>query len=607
MLRNESFNVKDDIIRQLKTIAPSVFTEGKVDMEQLKALLGEEVDDGKEKFGLSWMGKSAAIKSINKRGKGTLRLNKQSSVSNKGAENNVIVEGDNLEVLKLLQKPYFGQVKMIFIDPPYNTGTDFVYPDNYHEPLDHYLRYTGQIDENGHALSSDVDKVGRKHSNWLNMMYPRLFLARNLLKEDGVIFVSIDDDEQANLKKLMDEIFGEENFIANVVWQKKYSPQNDATNFSDMHDYILVYAKNKKQNKNDTFGWERNLLPRNEKQNSLYKNPDSDPRGDWKSSDLLVKTYSKEYDYPITTPSGRVVHPTNGRCWRMSKERFHQLVADNRIWFGKEGKSIPSIKRFLSEVQQGNVPTTWWKREDCGDNQEATQDIRNLFPNEGSLFDTPKPVRLIKRIIQIATSKDDLVLDFFAGSGTTAHAVMDLNKEDDGNRKYILVQLPEPIEHEHFQTIVDITKERVIRAAKQLTVDPSFKYFRLDSSNFREWNHDLRSEEDVKHQMEMWKNPIKEGRSEEDLLYEVLLKAGFTLTAETNKHEISDRSFYEIKENDQHVLIYLGQEVSKCLLNAMQSIAATQVYFLDEAFESDDQKKNIQLQWEDEGIAFRSI
>lgn len=353
---------------------------------------------------------------------------------------NKIIRGDNLEALKALLPQYEGKIKCIYIDPPYNTGNEkWVYNDNVNDPK--IKKWLGEVvGKEGEDLS--------RHDKWLCMMYPRLRLLQRLLAHDGAIFISIDDNEQALLRLLCDEIFGNNNFINNVIWQKKYSPQNDARYFSDMHDFVMVYAKDKDF-------WNRNLLPRSDEQNKRYKNMDNDPRGPWKSSDLSVKTYSAEYDYPIETPGGRIVNPPQGRCWRTSKENFEKLVEDNRIWFGIKGNNVPSIKRFLSDVQDGIVPVTLWLREEVGDNQEASQELKKIFSDAEFPFDTPKPSRLIERILQIATDKNTIVLDSFAGSGTTAHAVLNMNKEDGGNRKFILVEMEDYAE--------SITAERVKR------------------------------------------------------------------------------------------------------------------------------------------------
>ena len=339
---------------------------------------------------------------------------------------NKIIHGDNLEALKSLLPEYEGKIKCIYIDPPYNTGNEgWVYNDNVSDP---------KIKK---WLDSVVGKEGEdlsRHDKWLCMMYPRLKLLQKLLADDGAIFISIDDNEQANLRLICDEIFGGGNFINNIIWQKKYSPQNDARYFSDMHDFIICYTKQKSN-------WVRNLTPRKEEQNARYKNVDNDRRGVWKSSDLSVKTYNIKTDYSITTPSGRVVNPPAGYCWRVSKNKFDELVSENRVWFGKDGSNVPSLKRFLTDVQDGTVPVTLWLREEVGDNQEGKQDLKRIFDDSRTPFETPKPSRLIERILQISTNKNDIVLDSFAGSGTTAHAVLNLNKQDGGNRKFILIEM----------------------------------------------------------------------------------------------------------------------------------------------------------------------
>lgn len=356
---------------------------------------------------------------------------------------NKIIHGDNLEALKALLPEYEGRIKCIYIDPPYNTGNEgWVYNDNVNDPK--IKKWLGQV------VGKESEDLSR-HDKWLCMMYPRLKLLHKLLSEDGAIFISIDDNEQANLKLICDEIWGIGNFINNIIWQKKYSPQNDAKYLSDMHDFVICYSKNKNQ-------WKRNLLKRTEEQNARYKNLDNDPRGSWKSSDLSVKTYNSNTDYPITTPSGRIVNPPSGYCWRVSKEKFQELVSDNRIWFGKDGSNVPSIKRFLHDVQQGTVPVTLWLRDEVGDNQSAKQELKQIFFDSSIPFETPKPPSLIERILQIATNPNDIILDSFAGSGSTAHAVLNLNKQDGGNRRFICIEMEDYAE--------TITAERVKRVIK---------------------------------------------------------------------------------------------------------------------------------------------
>jgi adenine-specific DNA-methyltransferase len=365
---------------------------------------------------------------------------KDKSLTNKvSLHDNLIIHGDNLKALKALLPLYAGKIKCIYIDPPYNTGNEkWAYNDNVNSPM--MQEWLGKV----------VDREDlTRHDKWLCMMTPRLKLLRELLREDGVIFISIDDNEVHHLRMTMDEVFGEENFVAEIIWQKKFSRQSDAKWFSDTHEYLLVYSKNKEM-------WKPNLLPRTERQDIRYKNPDNDSRGHWTSGDCSVKTYSKEYDYEITTPSGRVIRPPTGFCWRFPREKFKELVTDNRIWFGVKGDNVPRIKRFLSEVKQGLVPITLWIRDFAGDTQEAVREVKEILETEK--FDSPKPAKLIGRILQVATDGDSIILDSFSGSGTTAHAVLALNKEDGGNRKFILVECEDYADK--------ITAERVRRVIK---------------------------------------------------------------------------------------------------------------------------------------------
>jgi len=373
---------------------------------------------------------------------------KEKSLTDKvSLHDNLIIHGDNLKALKALLPLYAGKIKCIYIDPPYNTGNEkWAYNDNVNSPM--MQEWFGKV----------VDREDlTRHDKWLCMMMPRLKLLRELLSDDGVIFISIDDEEVHHLRMLMDEIFGLENFIATIIWQKKYSPQNDAKYFSDMHDFILVYAKRKNEGA-ETGGWQRNLLSRTIEQDARYKNPDNDKRGPWKAADFSVKTYSEAYDYEITTPSGRKVKPPKGRCWATSIKNFKEWVNDGRVWFGKMGNNIPAIKIFLSEVKEGIVPLTLWFREDVGDNELAKKEIKTIFGDKDSPFQTPKPTSLLKRILQLSVDKDAIVLDSFSGSGTTANAVLSLNKEDGGNRKFILVECEDYADK--------ITAERVRRVIK---------------------------------------------------------------------------------------------------------------------------------------------
>jgi adenine-specific DNA-methyltransferase len=397
----------------LRDLIPEAFTEGRVDWEKLRAALGDLVDERPERYAFTWAGKRDAIRMLQAPSRATLVADREASVSFDTTEH-VFIEGENLEVLKLLYKPYFGRVKMIYIDPPYNTGNDFVYPDNFADPLDSYLRLSGQRDAEGNLLTSNPETSGRYHSAWLSMMYPRLFLARQLLREDGVIFVSIDDHEVHNLRMLMNEVFGEENHYATIAWQKRDTPSNDAKGVSVNHEYVVVYRR--------SASFERNLIPRTDAQLLNYKNPDSDPRGPWIRTSLIRKQVRSGRIFPLTNPAGREVRPPPGTSWRVPQETFARLQVDNRLWWGLDGNGdLPFKKRFLSEVQEGTVPVSWWDYEYAGSNRNAKMELRALFERQAP-FETPKPSSLVRRMLEIATTPtaEDIILDFFAGSATTA-------------------------------------------------------------------------------------------------------------------------------------------------------------------------------------------
>tara|TARA_B100001287_G_scaffold274655_1_gene280405 strand:- start:2433 stop:4304 length:1872 start_codon:yes stop_codon:yes gene_type:complete len=536
-------------IEKLKELFPELVTENKIDFDAFKAVFGDEVEEEDEYYRFTWAGKSQARREAHKPSTGTLRPCKEDSVDWDTTQN-LYIEGDNLEVLKLMQKSYAGKVKMIYIDPPYNTGKDFVYKDNYKDNLKNYQEVTGQVDSDGNKLSTNSDSDGRYHSNWLNMMYPRLRLARNLLKNDGVIFVSIDENENENLKKILNDNFGEENYIQEIIWEKKFSPQNDAKYFSLNHETIFCYAKNRSE-------FKRNLLPMTESQMGRYKNLDNDERGVWQSSDLTVARLTEKDRYEISTPSGDKILPTNGRSWSMSKEKIEELINDNRVWFGEDGNNTPRLKRFLSESQQGMVPISIWNHSEVGHTQASNQNLKKLFDDQ-KIFDYPKPVELIKQCLVIASDKDSIILDFFSGSGTTAHAIMQLNADDDGHRKHIQVQLPEPTDEKSeafkagYKTIAEIGKERIRRAAKKIAeenpekakdLDLGFKVFKLDSSNIKGWDG---NPEDVQQSLLDAVSNIKEERTEEDVLYEILLKYGLDLTLPIEEKQIEGKTVFNV-------------------------------------------------------------
>jgi len=614
-----SKDICEDKIKKIKAIIPEAFTEKRIDWEKLKAALGEDIEFKNERYVLNWAGKSNAFKVLQAMTTATLVPDRAASV-NFDDTGHVFIEGENLEVLKVLQKSYFGKIKMIYIDPPYNTGNDtFIYPDRFSETRDAYLGRIGDKDETGYMTREGLFRKNSKdgghyHSNWLSMMYPRLFLARNLLKEDGVIFVSIDDHEVHNLRLLMNEVFGEENFVANIIWEKKYSPSNDAKWLSDNHDHILLYAKNKEL-------WRPRLLNRTSEQNKRYSNKDNDLRGPWKPSDFSVKSYSATYDYQITTPSGRIVSPPPGRCWNTTKEKFELLVKDKRVWFGENGNNIPAIKKFLSEVQDGVVPLTIWKYSEVGHNQEGRQEVKNIFDGKG-YFDGPKPVRLIKRILEIANVTDnDIILDFFSGSCTTAHAVLDLNKQDNGSRKFICVQLPEKCDEKSeafkagYKTIADIGKERIRRVIKKIKdsdadnlpfkkakQDLGFKAFTLQPSNFKIWQGDnIENGSQLEKQMQLHLDSVKKDAGKENMLFELLLKSGRSLNSAIEN--IGD--YYRI--NDKEMVIALTK-IDEKIVDAILKDKPQVLITLDRLFENNDQlKTNTLLQMKDASIEFKVV
>lgn len=453
------FSFTEDRLDELKTVVPEAFADGKVNWETLQEALGEFLEDpGQEHFGLTWPGKREARRLAAIPSKGSLVPQSGEGV-NEEATKNIFIEGDNLEALKLLQKSYASKVKMIYIDPPYNTGNDFIFSDNFVEPVEAYLKQTKEIDDFGQLLTSNPRLGGRFHSNWLNMLLPRLLLAKSLLRDDGIIFISIDDNEFHNLRQLLDELFGPENFVATIIWQKYFSTKNTAKHFSSSHEYILAYSK-------DAEMWRPVLLPRTEEADSRYTNPDNDSRGHWASGPLQARNYYSKGLYEVLSPTGKSHKPPKGTYWRVSKENFQRLDNDNRIWWGVDGNNVPRQKRFLSEVLDGIVPSTLWKHEDVGHTQVAKEELLEAiqYENTENVLNTVKPQRLLKRLVHLGSDEDnDIVLDFFAGSGSTAQAVVSKNIEDGIKRKFILIQIPEPLTkiESELKTISDVTQARI--------------------------------------------------------------------------------------------------------------------------------------------------
>ena len=604
-------NIHKQQIDKLQQLFPEVVTEGKIDWQKLQATLGEAVDLG-ERYGLSWKGKGDVFATIQEKTVQTLHPDRANSVD-WDTTGNMFIEGDNLVTLKILHKAYYGKVKMIYIDPPYNTGNDFIYNDDFKQTRRSYEAEAGITDDEGNVVRDDglrTNTGGHKHSNWLNMMYPRLFLARNLLRQDGVIFVSIDDNEVHNLRLMMNEIFGEENFVGQLIWERAFSPKNDAKFISNSHDYVLMYARSINE-------FSIGRLDRTEEANARYSNPDNDPRGPWMSSDISVKTYSIANDYPITTPSGRVIEPPASRCWRLSKKVFLERLHDNRIWFGPNGDGVPRIKRFLSELRnEGMTPTSLLFHKEVGHSQEGAKQVVELFDGKG-YFDGPKPVRLIKRLLTIGNAKNnDIILDFFSGSGTTAHAVAELNAEDGGNRRWICVQLPELTDEKSeaykagYRTIADIARERIRRAGAKIRADQAdklasrdvpldlgFRAYRVDDSNFKQWNELVSDPEEIRQQALANLDPLEEGATDDDLLTELLLKRGISPLAKIEQHD--DFCFIP----SEKLAICLMCSMTEGLFATILATKPSSIILLDRAFGNDvNLKVNLLLQAERQGV-----
>ncbi len=623
-----SLDVAREKREALKALFPGVFSESddgtgvvqeSIDFEKLKAELGtftKVYENRGERYGMNWPGKKDCLQTLQEISHATLRPCRQESVNFDDTEN-LFIEGDNLEVLKLLQRSLHGKVKMIYIDPPYNTGKEFIYPDNYREGLDTYLEYAGLTDDEGRKIGTNTQSEGRFHTNWLNMMYPRLYMARNLLREDGVIFISIDDNEVKNLRAVCDEIFGEENFVANIVWEKRFTRNNDAKLMSSTVEHILLFRKSEALQ----------LLrePRTEKANSIYKNPDNDPRGPWTSVSFVsqrTKEQRPNLSYPVTNPitGENVEHPVN--AWKYSKEQYDRLSSEDRLYWGVDGKNTyPRLKRFLSELDGGIVPINFWNYKDTGTIDDGTKLVDELIGKD--IFDYPKPISLLKRMLLMATSKeDDIILDFFAGSCTTAHAVLDLNAQDGGNRKFIMVQLPEPCTEKTeahkagYKNIADIGKERIRRVihklekeqtqakAKQdqgtlledetepaITPDLGFKVLKLGPSCFKPWPklEPQSSEDDIKAAIQGSLLPVDKKVTKEDILYEIILNFPLPMSDKIETITLAGHEVYSLYEDE--VLICLEDTVNMELIDAVMFKEPGHFICLESAFQDDDQLK----------------
>ena len=603
-MRMESVDLTAQNIDKIAALFPNCITETKdenghlkkvINFELLRQMLSGEVLEGDETYEFTWVGKKAAIVEANKPIRRTLRPCVEDSV-NWDTTENLYIEGDNLDVLKMLQESYLGAVKVIYIDPPYNTGSDFVYRDDFGMTRDEYDEQIGAFDEDANRLFKNTDSNGRFHSDWCSMVYSRLLLSRNLLSDDGVIFISIDDHEQQNLKKICDEVFGEGNFLAQIVWERAYSPVNLKKHFSESHDYILCYAKNM----NSAVC---NGLPRSSEANDRYSNPDDDPRGVWKSSDLSVGPIVQSKVYEITTPSGRKVLPPSGYCWRLDRKTFDQYVADNRIWFGADGNNVPSIKRFLSEVKQGITPMTIWKYTEVGHSQDATKRLKDIFGGK-AYFDYPKPVDLVKRCIQLYSDTECIVLDFFSGSATTAQAVMQLNADDNGHRKFIMVQLDEPCSEKSiafkdgYSDICEIGKERIrrsgesIKDAVRLTypdLDVGFRVFKTADSNMNEVYYS--AGEYTQDLLTLMESNIKEDRTDLDLLFGCLLEWGLPLSLPYTSEQVEGCTIHTYNEGD--LIACFDENIPDSVIKMIAKRQPLRAVFRDSSFNGSPAKINV--------------
>lgn len=595
-------------LEALRQIAPSAFIEVrgedglltyKINFDVLRELLGDTIaDTDEESFGFQWVGKQTAKRAAAEPTRQTLRPVVEDSKDWDNTEN-LYIEGDNLEVLKLLQRAYLGKVKMIYIDPPYNTGNDFVYDDDFAMSSKEMDEAMGNLDEDGNRLRKNLDTNPRYHSDWCSMMYSRLLVARTLLANDGVIFISIDDNEVHHLRKICDEVFGAGNFLAQVIWERAYAPINLMKHFSPSHDYIVCYAK-------DVDLAICNGIPRSSEADARYSNPDNDPRGVWQSDNLSVGPAIEANIYPITTPSGRVVEPPAGRSWSLSANAFAERLRQNRIWFGSDGNGVPRMKRFLSELRKtGVTPMTIWKYEEVGHSQDATKALAEMFDGK-KYFDYPKPVDLIKRCISLYSSPDSLILDFFSGSATTAHAVMQLNTEDGGKRKYICVQLPEetpkdsPASKAGYNTICEIGKERIRRAGAKIqaehpeaTIDTGFRVLRLDSSNMEEvyFEPATLSQENIFAQVDS----VKYDRTELDLLFGCMVDWGVQLSYPLRKEEIAGKHLHIV--NEGALVACFDKEINIEAISHIAEMKPLRVIFRESCFATDADKLNIYEQF----------
>lgn len=627
-MNGESLNIQQDNLEKLKQHFPELFSEGQIDIEKFNAAFTGNINFANERYVLNWAGKADAFKTLQVPTTATLKPVPEESV-NFDTTQNVFIEGENLEVLKVLQKSYYNKIKCIIIDPPYNTGNDsFVYPDSFKESRAEYEKRVGDKDEEGFLMKEGFFKKNSKdsghfHSNWLSMMYPRLFLAKNLLKEDGVIFIHIDDNEVHNLRLLLNEIFGEENFVACFIWKRRQNVDSRSKNGASVdHEYVLCFRKA-----------DKGIIRGAEKDLNKYSNPDNDPNGNWMSDNmtgLATIDQRPNLHYDLENPYTGIVYKCPPTGWRYEPKRMKELIKKNEVLFPSKPDGRPRRKKFLSDLESDFTGFSTILH--TAFNTQGTRELRTLF-EENEYFDFPKPKGLIKQLIeQGADNKEDIILDFFAGSGTTAQAVLELNKEDNGNRKFILVQLPELTDENTeaykagYKTIADISKERIRRVVAKIqteiasaekkkagelnlgdknsiaqNIDLGFKAFKLSPSNFKIWRGNEITEENLAQQLDAFTNPVKESSQEQNMLYELMVKAGYELT---DPVEVKDK-FYSI--NDGELIIALT-EISQTVIDKIIAAKPKKVITLDHLFAGNDQlKTNTVLQMKDAEVEFKTI
>ena len=613
-MKFESPDMVQGNIEKIEALFPNCVTEtrgedGKlkkaVNFDLLRQMLSGDVAEGDEAYEFTWVGKKAAIVEANKPIRKTLRPCPEESV-NWDTTENLYIEGDNLEVLKLLQESYLGKVKMIYIDPPYNTGNDFIYRDDFAMKSDEYEEQLGVFDEEtGDRLFRNTDSNGMFHSDWCSMIFSRLMLARNLLSDDGLIIISIDDNEIQNMRNLCDEIFGESNFVATIVWQKIHSIKNDAKYFSENHEYAVIYAK-------QINIININLLPRTEEMNSRYKNPDNDRRGPWQSGDLVASGERANGHFIIRSPkTGKEFDVPAGKHWVYSQENLQKLVDDGQIWFGEDGYSFPRKKRFLTDVQDGRTPSTLWLADEVGHNQSATREVKALF-DDIKLFDFPKPVDYIQQFIRVSSTKESVILDFFSGSATTAHAVLKQNAEDSGHRKYIMIQLPENCNEDSeaykagYKTICEIGKERIRRAGKKIkdesplttqNLDTGFRVLKLADSNMNDVYYS--AGEYGQQKLDDMESKIKPDRTDLDLLFGCLLEWGLPLSLPYKSETIDGCTVHTYAPGDPDLEIRdaliacFDEAVPTSVIEAIARRNPLRAVFREECFTSSPDKINV--------------